>query len=154
MSPQINRLRVYAEDIQEQNQNRSNRFNRGRNRSKNRSRSIAPYSTNALFASYSTNESRGIAFYYAKESSTSNSKSTHLQGNSIVIKQESFKPSEVEYFYLGLPKNAHSPEDYIVSKKDVFYRDVHMFTQQIRRVTITKEVNEQLYLCLRKLTII
>lgn len=117
-------------------------------------RSIAFYFTNAFFIFYSTNKSRDIASYYAKESSISNLKSIYLQNNSIVIKQKLFKFLEVEYFYLDLLENACLLENYIIFEKDVFYCDIYIFTQQIRRIIVTKEINKQLYLCLRRFVII
>jgi len=97
-------------------------------------------------------------FYYAKFFLISNSKSIHLQSTSLVvvvtIRLEQFKLFDVKYFYLDLFENAHLLDNYIIFGKNVFYRDIHIFIQQVRRVTTTKNVNKQLYLCLRKSAII
>ncbi len=71
-----------------------------------------------------------------------------------IIKQKAFKLLEIKYFYFELSKNTYAIENYIIFEKDVFYCDVYMFTQQIRRVIATKKINKQFYLCLREFTII
>ena len=129
----------YAKNKHNYNYNRSNRFNRDNNRNKSKSRS------------------RSIVFYSSKESPTSNLKSTYLQSALVAIvaiKPKQFKPSNVEYFYLDLSEDIYALNNYIISEKDVFYRDVYMFTQQVKRVVATKNVDNQLYLYLRKSTII
>jgi len=83
----------------------------------------------------------------------SNLKSIYLQDITIV-RQESFRFLEIKYFYLNLLKDTHALKDYIIFGKNIFYCDIYMFTQQVRRVTITKDINKQLYLCLRKFVII
>jgi len=72
---------------------------------------------------------------------TINSKFTYLQSSSIVIaifKTKSFKSLKVNYFYLDLFKDTHLLNDYIVLEKNVFYQDIYMFTQQVRRVALQK----------------
>lgn len=122
-------LRSYADE--DHGHNRTNRFNRiDRSRSRPRSIVLEP----------------------SKEPPATNPKPTHLQASptvTAVVKTEPFKPSEVGYFYPGLPEDTHPSGDYVISGKDVFYRDVHMFAQQIRRVAATKEVIGHLHLCLR-----
>jgi len=122
-------LRDYAED--------NNNYNYNKNKSKSCLQSIVSYST--------------------KELSASNSKSTHLQSASIVaiaIRSKQFRLFDVEYFYSELLEKFYSTDNYIISRKNVFYCDIYIFMQQIRRVTITKDVNNQLYFCLRKSAII
>ena len=83
---------------------------------------------------------------------SSNSKSTHLQDVSIVaaIKQKKFKTSDMNYFYSDLSKKIHVSSDYVVSEKNIFYRDVYMFTQQMKRIAAIKNVNSKLYLYFRE----
>ena len=132
-------LQDYAENEHNYDYNRSNCFNRDNNRNRSRSRS------------------RNIVSYSSKESSTSNSKSTHLQSvfvAVVAIKSKQFKLSNVEYFYSNLSKDTYISNNYVISGKDIFYRDVYMFTQQIRYIAATKNVDDQLHLCLRKFAII
>ena len=81
-----------------------------------------------------------------------NSKSTYLQSISIAIKQNKFKTSNIDYFYSDLSKKTHAPDDYVVSEKNIFYRDVYMFTQQVKRVAVVKyeDIRNKLHLCLRE----
>jgi len=95
-------LRDYVED--------NDNYDYNRDKSKSRLQSIVSYST--------------------KEFSTSNFKSTHLQSASIIvvaIKSKQFKLFDVEYFYSKLLKKSYSISDYIISRKNVFYRDVYIF---------------------------
>ena len=86
--------------------------------------------------------------------SVTNPKPLHLQVTSVVvaIKQEEFKTSDIDYFYSGLSKETHAPGDYVVSEKNIFYRDVYMFTQQVERVAVVKYegIRNKLHLCLRE----
>ncbi len=111
--------------------------------------------------SYNRDRSRSclqsIVFYFIKKSSISNLKSTYLQNASIVvvtIRLKQFKLFDVEYFYLRLSKKSYSIDNYIIFEKNVFYCNIYMFTQQVRRVATTKKINKQLYFCLRKSVII
>jgi len=100
---------------------------------------------------------QSIVSYFTKELLTSNFKSTHLQSASIVvvaIRLKQFRLSNVEYFYLELLEKSYLTNNYIIFEKNIFYRDVYMFAQQIKRVTTTKDINNQLHLCLRKSIII
>ena len=87
------------------------------------------------------------------ELSVIKSKLSHLQIASVVvaIKQKEFKASNIDYFYSDLSEETHASDDYVVSKKDIFYRDVYMFTQQVKRVAIVKheDIRNKLHLCLR-----
>ena len=62
------------------------------------------------------------------ESSAINSKSTYLQSISITIKQKKFKTSDIDYFYSDLSEETYAPDDYVISRKNIFYRDVYIFT--------------------------
>ena len=86
------------------------------------------------------------------ESSATNSKSTYLQSTSIAIKQEEFKIANIDYFYSDLSEETHAADDYVMSGKDIFYRDFYMFTQQVKRVAIVKhkDIRNKLHLCLRE----
>ena len=137
-------IRDYTNNNYEQEQDRSNRFNREDNREYNRSCSRE-------FVSYANEQS--IISYFTNALLIFNSKSMYLQDIAI-IKQKAFKLLEIKYFYFELSKNTYAIENYIIFEKDVFYCDVYMFTQQIRRVIATKKINKQFYLCLREFTII
>ena len=67
-----------------------------------------------------------------------NSKSTYLQSTPITIKQKEFKALNIDYFYLDLSKETHTSDDYVMSRKNIFYRDVYIFTQQVKRVAVVK----------------
>ena len=86
------------------------------------------------------------------EFSATNSKSTYLQSTSIAIKQEEFKTSNIDYFYSDLSKKTYVSDDYVVLEKIIFYRDVYMFTQQVKRVAVVKheDIRNKLHLCLRE----
>ena len=88
------------------------------------------------------------------ELSITNSKFTYLQDISIVItiKQKKFRTSDIDYFYSNLSKETHALDDYVVSEKNIFYRDVYIFTQQVKRVAIVKhkDIRNKLHLCLRE----
>jgi len=65
-----------------------------------------------------------------------------LQDTTIVtIKQELFRTLKIEYFYLELLENTHAIENYIILEKNVRYRNIYIFTQQIRYITSTKKIN-------------
>ena len=67
----------------------------------------------------------------------------------IAVKEELFKPSDIDYFHLNL-SNEHEASDYvIVSSKDTIFRDVYMFVQQVKRIVSVKNVSNRLHLCLR-----
>ena len=87
------------------------------------------------------------------EPPATNPKPSHLQAApvAVAIKQEEFKASDIGYFYPGLSEETHAPGDYVVSGKDIFYRDVYMFTQQVERVAVVKHegIRNKLHLCLR-----
>ncbi len=110
---------------------------------------------------YSRNKSRNcsqsIVFYSTKKFLISNFKSTHLQNTSIVvvaIRSKQFRLSNIEYFYLKLLKKFYSTNNYIIFEKNIFYRNIYIFTQQVKCVIATKKINKQLYFCLRKFVII
>lgn len=68
------------------------------------------------------------------------------------VYKSDFKAHEVGYFYPGLTITKDYPEGpYITTGKDTYYRDVHMFIQQAKRVGRTKPdvVAANLHLCLR-----
>lgn len=65
-----------------------------------------------------------------------------MQDTTIVtIKQELFRTLKIEYFYLELLENTHAIENYIILEKNVCYRNIYIFTQQIRYITSTKKIN-------------
>lgn len=65
-----------------------------------------------------------------------------MQDTTIVtIKQELFRTLKIEYFYLELLENTHAIENYIILEKNVRYRNIYIFTQQIRYITSTKKIN-------------
>ena len=101
---------------------------------------------------YRLNRERSRSRLRSFSKSFSKSKSTHLQGISIVasIKQKKFKTLDIDYFYLVLSKETHASDDYIVSGKNIFHRDVYMFTQQVERVAAVKNICNKLYLYLRE----
>ena len=69
--------------------------------------------------------------------------------SSLMIKKKEFKVSKIDYFFSNLLEK-HNKENYIIIDKDVFYRDVFMFTQSIERIVTTKDVAIHLHLCLRE----
>ncbi|KAL8658047.1 MAG: hypothetical protein Q9202_007632 [Teloschistes flavicans] len=63
---------------------------------------------------------------------------------------DDFRPSEIGYFQPNLAIDKEHPAgDYVTSNKDVYYRDVFLFTRQVARVANTKSVAPKLHLCLR-----
>ena len=67
-----------------------------------------------------------------------------------VTKPVDFKVHEIGFFHPGLAVSKELPQGpFVTSGKDVYYRDVYMFVQQLRRVARSKSVEGHLHLCLR-----
>ena len=61
-----------------------------------------------------------------------------------------FRAQEIGYFHPGLPVTKEQPEGpYTTSGKEIYYRDVHMFVTQVKRVGRKKDIAPHLHLCLR-----
>ena len=72
----------------------------------------------------------------------------------IAIKEKLFKPSDINYFHFNL-SNEHEADDYvIVSSKNMIFRDVYMFVQQIKQIVNVKNISNRLHLCLRDFVMI
>ena len=67
----------------------------------------------------------------------------------IAVKEKPFKSSDINYFHLNL-SNEHKANDYvIVSNKNIIFRNIYMFVQQVKRIINAKNVSNRLHLCLR-----
>ena len=67
-----------------------------------------------------------------------------------VTKPVDFKVHEIGFFHPGLAITRDLSEGlFVISGKDIYYRDVYMFVQQLRRVARSKLVEGHLHLCLR-----
>ncbi|KAL8635087.1 MAG: hypothetical protein Q9228_007388 [Teloschistes exilis] len=65
-------------------------------------------------------------------------------------RQGDFKTADIGYFHPNLPVDKEHPEgEFLTSGKDIFYRVVVQFVQQVRRVAHTKDVASRLHLYLR-----
>ncbi|KAL8635025.1 MAG: hypothetical protein Q9228_007445 [Teloschistes exilis] len=65
-------------------------------------------------------------------------------------RRDEFRTADIGYFHPNLPVDKEHPEgEFLASGKDIFYRDVVQFVQQVRRVAHTKNVASRLHLCLR-----
>ena len=66
----------------------------------------------------------------------------------MIIKQNQFKISNLDFFYLEYSKNKNST-DYVINEKKIIYINVQMFVQTVRRFTANKNILKHLHFCLK-----
>ena len=88
----------------------------------------------------SSNQRRSNFFSFS-----SSVKSTHLQ--------QKFNIADIDLFFSNLKiTTKYSIDDVIIVSRNVYYRDVLLFKQQIKRIARTKNIVSYVHICLRETT--